>query len=107
MNPALAGAIYDDLLPGWRDARLVSGNRRIKCPFHDDQDPSFDIHEENLNRKPSAATRAADGRKRFHSGGHVGNSPLRGVRPRSMSLCPASMLAYSAMAAFRSAVVEE
>jgi hypothetical protein len=48
MNPALAGAIYDDLLPGWRDARLVSGNRRIKCPFHDDQDPSFDIHEENL-----------------------------------------------------------
>ncbi|HTF32185.1 MAG TPA: DUF3631 domain-containing protein [Myxococcota bacterium] len=48
MNPELAAAIYDELLPGWRNARLVSGNRRIRCPFHDDHKPSFDIHEEKL-----------------------------------------------------------
>jgi hypothetical protein len=48
MNPDLAAAIYDELLPGWREARLVSSNRRIQCPFHDDHDPNFDIHEEKL-----------------------------------------------------------
>jgi hypothetical protein len=48
MNLELAGAVYDKLLSGWRDARLVSGNRRIRCPFHDDRNPSLDIHEEKL-----------------------------------------------------------
>lgn|GEM_PF-3456641 len=48
MTPELAAAIYDALLPGWREARLVSGNRRVRCPLHDDGDPSLDVQPECL-----------------------------------------------------------
>jgi hypothetical protein len=49
MTPGLAAAIFDDLLSlNWRQARRVSGNRRVLCPLHDDHSPSLDVHEENL-----------------------------------------------------------
>jgi hypothetical protein len=48
VTPDVARAVYDRLLPGWRAARLVSGQRRAKCPLHDDEHPSFDVHETKL-----------------------------------------------------------
>lgn len=37
--------VYDRLLPGWREARLASGQRRVTCPLHPDKDPSLDVEE--------------------------------------------------------------
>lgn len=48
MKPDLARAIYDRLLPGWRVARLISGNRSVRCPLHADSRPSFHLHEVKL-----------------------------------------------------------
>jgi hypothetical protein len=48
VSPDLISAIYDELLPHWQEASLVSGNRRIRCPLHADRSPSFDIHPEKL-----------------------------------------------------------
>lgn len=45
MTPELAAAAYDVLLPGWREARLIAGNRRVLCPLHDDRNPSLDVRE--------------------------------------------------------------
>jgi putative DNA primase/helicase len=39
-------AVYDRLIPDWQKAPLTSGNRRVRCPLHDDQHASMDIHEE-------------------------------------------------------------
>ena len=48
MNPADAGAVYDELCPGWREARLVSGNREVSSPFREDKNPSLHIREETM-----------------------------------------------------------
>lgn len=47
MNAETARAICDRLIPGWREAPLVSGNRRVRCPLHRDmRHPNLDIHEQ-------------------------------------------------------------
>ena len=46
MTPETAGFIFDRLIPGWRNGPLVTGNRRLRCPLHDDTLPSLDISEE-------------------------------------------------------------
>jgi hypothetical protein len=48
MNPELAGRVYDELIPGWREARLVSGNREVRAPYREDRHPSLHIDEEKL-----------------------------------------------------------
>ena len=48
MNPALAGAVFDELLPGWREARRVGPNRELRAPYRDDNHPSLHVHEEGL-----------------------------------------------------------
>ena len=49
MTPDLAAAVYDALLGReWRESRLVSGNRRVRCPLHEDAHPSLDVHPEKL-----------------------------------------------------------
>jgi hypothetical protein len=45
MTPEFACAIFDRLLPGWREAPLVSGQRRILCSLHADTRPSLDIDD--------------------------------------------------------------
>ena len=48
MRPEDARAIYDKLCPGWRDAKLVSGERIVSAPYREDRHPSLHIHEEKL-----------------------------------------------------------
>ncbi len=48
MTPEVASAVYDRIVPGWREAPQHSGNRRIVAPYRDDTHPSLDIHEEKL-----------------------------------------------------------
>lgn len=49
ITPHIQGALYDALLGnGWREAKRIAGNRRVRCPLHDDQTPSFDVHETKL-----------------------------------------------------------
>ena len=48
MNAATAEAIYDAVVPGWRDAPLRKKERRVRAPYRDDKNPSLDIHEEKL-----------------------------------------------------------
>lgn len=45
MNPETAAAIYDRVTPGWRDAPIRSGKRRVRAPYRQDQNPSMDIDE--------------------------------------------------------------
>jgi hypothetical protein len=48
MNPDLAAAIYDTLLPGWREAKRVGRNRELCAPYREDRHPSLHIEEEKL-----------------------------------------------------------
>lgn len=48
MTDELAAAIYDEIVPGWRSARLVGRERRVLSPLRDEKNPSFDIHEDKL-----------------------------------------------------------
>jgi hypothetical protein len=48
MNADTIRAIYDEVLPGRRDAPLVGGNRSVTCPLHEDHNPSLDLDEEKL-----------------------------------------------------------
>ena len=42
-NSELYTAIYDELVPGWRDGQRVGPNLRTRAPYRDDADPSFDF----------------------------------------------------------------
>jgi hypothetical protein len=44
MTADLAAAVFDRLLPGWREAPVVSGNRRVRALYRDDRHASLDIH---------------------------------------------------------------
>ena len=48
MRNEVALAIYDAVIPEWRDAHLRNGNRRVRAPYRDDEHASLDIHEEKL-----------------------------------------------------------
>lgn len=48
MNAETAAAVYDRLVPGWRDARRNGQNRRVPAPYRTDEHPSVDIHEQKL-----------------------------------------------------------
>ncbi len=48
MTQDAKAAIYDHLLPGWRDAPRNGQNRRVRAPYREDAHPSLDIHEEKL-----------------------------------------------------------
>ena len=48
MNPEIAEAIYDHVVPEWRDAPIRNGHRRVCAPYRDDKHPSLDIHEDTL-----------------------------------------------------------
>ncbi len=48
MNPEIAEAIYDHVVPKWRDAPIRNGHRRVCAPYRDDKHPSLDIHEDTL-----------------------------------------------------------
>lgn len=46
MGPGAQDALLDAALPGWRTARLVSGQRETLCPLHDDHSPSLHVRED-------------------------------------------------------------
>ncbi len=48
MNQETAAAIYDRVTPGWREAPLRSGQRRVQAPYRRDQTPSLDIDEQKF-----------------------------------------------------------
>ena len=48
MTNEVAAAIYDRLLPGWREAPRNGANRRVKAPYREDEHPSLDVHESDL-----------------------------------------------------------
>ncbi len=48
MNAATTSAIYDVILPGWREATRNGKNRRVCAPYRDDKNPSLDVHETKL-----------------------------------------------------------
>jgi len=48
VNRETAAAIYDRVTPGWRDAPIRSGKRRVSAPYRRDQNPSLDIDEQKF-----------------------------------------------------------
>ncbi len=47
MTPDLARAVFDELLPGWRDAKRVGHNRELRAPYRKDNHPSLHVHEDD------------------------------------------------------------
>jgi len=46
MNHSLAHAVFDELLPGWRQAKRVGKNRELRAPYREDHHPSLHVHED-------------------------------------------------------------
>jgi hypothetical protein len=41
VKPEVQEQLLDELLPGWREAAEVRGERRLLCPLHPDRNPSL------------------------------------------------------------------